>query len=169
VTEFTHIVMLVEMRRRPVRRRIEATPAELPGLAQRLEVRAISRLTADLTVAKRRGTISITGSYEAVLDQDCVVTLEPFTTVLQGEIDEVFAESSDDANNPEIAVDLDTPEPLLGEELDLADLVVQCLALEIDSHPRSPGADIASLGAPAGEADDPTHPFAALRNLQRNA
>ncbi|MCA8927716.1 MAG: DUF177 domain-containing protein [Alphaproteobacteria bacterium] len=167
--EFSRPVALADVDRHPVRKRIEASPSERAALAKRLGVSALGRLTADLTVAKRRGAIHVTGSFAAVMDQVCVVTLDPFTTALEGEVDEDFSEQADAADDLEIDIDLETPEPLTEDALDLGELVVQCLALEIDPHPRAPGADLTQLEAPAEAPDEPVHPFAALRKWQSNS
>jgi hypothetical protein len=68
-----------------------------------------------------------------------------------------------------VDIDPDTPEPLMGDSLDIGEVVAQCLALEIDPHPRAPGADLADLEAPAEPEHDPAHPFAALRKLHGNS
>lgn len=166
MSELQRAISLAEIDRHAVRRRIEATPEEERALARRLGVEALSGLKAEIVAVKRRGAIFVTGSFEAQIRQVCVVTLDPFTTILYGEIDEEFAESDDGGEPAELDIDIETPEPLVGDVLDAGELVVQCLALEVDPHPRAPGADLASLDAPEPDAADPAHPFAALGKLQ---
>ena len=169
MTEFSRPIPLAEIDRRPITRRIEAVPAEESALARRMGVEGLAGLMAEVTVAKRRGVVSVTGLFEVQISQTCVVTLEPFSTVLRGEIDESYAEVEDDDEAGEVEIDIETPEPLAGDFLDIGELVVQCAALEIDPHPRAPEADLASLEAPAPEMIDPAGPFAALGKLRRNS
>ncbi len=169
MTEFSRPIPLAEIDRRPVTRRIEALPAEESALAARLGVEMLSGLKAEVTVAKRRGVVSVTGLFEVRLCQACVVTLEPFTAILQGEIDETYTEVDDMDEAGEVEIDIETPEPLAGDILDVGEVVVQCLALEIDPHPRAPEADLASLEAPELDAIDPAGPFAALGKLRGNS
>jgi len=169
VIEFSRPVPLADVDRRPVQRQIEAEPAERALLAKRLGLAALQSLTADFTAVKRRGTIIVTGRFDAAVEQVCIVTLEPFAAQVSGEIDEVYSESEDGGDNGEVDIDPDTPEPLMGDSLDIGEVVAQCLALEIDPHPRAPGADLADLEAPAEPEHDPAHPFAALRKLHGNS
>jgi uncharacterized metal-binding protein YceD (DUF177 family) len=147
--------------------RIIISPDEAPLVAERLGVEEVRSLSADLTVAKRRGAVIVGGTFVADVVQICVVSLEPFAHKVSGAIDEVFMEPDDDAPTDEVAIDLDTPEPLEADLLDLGELVVQNLALEIEPHPRAPNADLGDLEAPQDDGIDPTHPFAGLAKLQR--
>ena len=169
MSELQRPIPLADINRHAVTRRIEATPAEEASLAKRLNVEALSGLKADLTAVKRHGVILVSGTFEAQVRLVCVVTLEPFDTVLAGEIEEEFVESDHREEPTELDIDLDTPEPLSGDTLDVGELVAQCLALEIDPHPRAPQADLSELEAPEPDGVDPAHPFAELRKLQGKA
>ena len=166
LVEFSRPIPLAEITRHQRQYRIAVTEQEAPQVAARLGVDELRSLTADLVVAKRRGVIEVGGQFTAEVVQLCVVSLEPFAAVVTGDIDEVFAETDADRNLDEVAVDLDTPEPVDGDELDLGELVVQCLSLEIDPHPRAPDANIEDLDAPTDGRIDPSHPFAGLAKLQ---
>jgi uncharacterized metal-binding protein YceD (DUF177 family) len=165
--EFSRPIPIAEISRNQRHYRIAVAPDEAAFVAARLGVSQLRSLSADLTVAKRRGAVEVEGHFDAEVVQVCVVSLEPFTAKISGDVDEVFSEPDEQQLSAEIAVDLDTPEPLDGDNLDLGELVVQCLALEIDPHPRAPDATLDDLEAPEDEGLDPTHPFAGLAKLRQ--
>jgi uncharacterized metal-binding protein YceD (DUF177 family) len=167
MTEFSHPIPVADIGRNVRHHRIAMTVAEAAHVAKRLGVDEVRSLSAALTVAKRRGAVIVAGTFAAEIVQVCVVSLEPFVNPLAGEIDEIYKEPDDKAPAGEVAIDMDTPEPLEGDTLDLGELVVQYLALEIDSHPRAPNADLNDLEAPTVDGVDPTHPFAGLAKLQQ--
>lgn len=167
MTEFPQPIPVADIGRAERHHRIVMPTEIAPLVAVRLGVPAVHSLTAQLTVAKRRGLIVVKGTFSAEIVQNCVVTLEPFVNPVSGEIDEIYQEPDDAALTGEVAIDLETPEPLEGDQLDLGELVVQYLALEIDPHPRAPEADLDDLEAPGASEIDPTHPFAGLAKLQQ--
>ncbi len=159
---------------------LKATADECDGLRTRFGIDALHHLSATLNL-KRNGSgkrlkVRIDGQLKAEIVQTCVVTLEPFTSQVDIEFDTVFdASASEEDENLELDVDLqddDPPEPLVGGTIDLGELVAQSLSLEIDPHPRKPGAkpDLTTVeklnqGNQAGDGDS-THPFAALQKLK---
>tara|TARA_R110002074_G_scaffold19326_4_gene61579 strand:- start:639 stop:1148 length:510 start_codon:yes stop_codon:yes gene_type:complete len=167
VTEFSRPISLADIDRHRTTHRIDATADEARALAERLGVVAVHNLRAELIVAKRRGAVTVFGTFQTEIEQVCVVTIDPFTTQVSGDIDEVYREIAESEPQAEVEVDLETPEPLEGDTVDLGELVVQHLALVIDPHPRAPGADLADLDAPEEEGDDLSHPFASLAKLQQ--
>jgi uncharacterized metal-binding protein YceD (DUF177 family) len=146
-------------------RRLElgADAAERAALAARFGLVGIDRLTARFELRRVEGDlIRVTGRVEAEVVQTCVVSLEPFPAAVRGEIDELFGEgieagAADEWLDPEAD---DQPEPVENGAIDLGELAAQHLSLELDPHPRKPGA---TLGRPLIE-DEPSGPFDALRD-----
>jgi uncharacterized metal-binding protein YceD (DUF177 family) len=111
----------------------------------------------------------VTGHFDAVVEQVCGVSLDPFEQPLSGEVF-VQAVPAGSPNAPshhgdELELDPDSADPpdvLDGDAIDLAALVVEHLALEIDPFPRKPGAEF-DYQPP----EDETSPFAALKKLQQ--
>src|SRR3546814_5771242 len=65
----------------------EASPAERAAVARRLELLAVDRLAAELTVTNVGGRLfRVEGPWEAAVQQACVVTLEPVPGELTGRI-----------------------------------------------------------------------------------
>jgi uncharacterized metal-binding protein YceD (DUF177 family) len=105
----------------------------------------------------------------ATVVQDCVVTLEPVTTRIDEAVTRRYL--ADMAPPPpgesEMPED-DTAEPLPAA-LDLAEVMVEALALALPPFPRVEGvppaeAEAAPPGAAALEEDAPRRPFAGLRD-----
>lgn len=168
MSEFPRPISITDIDRRPRTHTIEPTAEEIPALAKRLGVSRLTNISASLTVTRKRGAVRVEGQVTADVEQLCVVTLEPLQSKVSEPIEETYMEVREDEHAVEIDVDPDSPEPLEGDELDIGELAAQYLALAIDPHPRAPGADLAALEVPEESKIDPTHPFAALRNLQRD-
>lgn len=165
---WTTPLKLRELGRGPVRVRLEPDEAERAKIAETLKLEGLPSLTADLTVRPWLDGAEIKGRFEAVVEQICSVSLDPFGQPLCGEID-VRAVPAGSPNAPaetagEAELDPAAPDPpdvLASEAIDLAAYVVEHLALEIDPFPRKPGAEF-HYDAPAEE----TSPFAVLQKLK---
>ena len=159
---------LYELGRDPLQVRLAPDAAERSKAAHDLGLESLPALTADLTVRPWLDGAEITGRFEAVVEQLCSVSLEPFEQPLSGAI-EVRVVPAGSPNGPlgqggEVEYDPDASDPpdvQPGQDGDLAALVVEQLALEIDPFPRKPGAEF-DFAAP--ELTD--SPFAALRKLK---
>lgn len=160
---------LAELDRGPVTLRLEPDVETRAAIAKRLGLKGLPALTADLAVRPWLDGAEITGRLRATVEQVCSVTVEPFEQDLQGDIDlRVVPAGSENAPadeaSGEVDLDLDAPDPpdvLEGEEIDLAEYVVEHLALEIDPFPRKPGAEFDYTPETPEES-----PFAVLRRLK---
>lgn len=155
---------------------IAATPEQLPSLAAALKIPAIASFTARVHVRPfGREGLGITGTVMADITQTCVVTLDPFDSHVEADIDleltpphderhqrrypqEDTGEEDDGAGR---GADLDAPDPLIDGAVDIAAVAVEFLALSLDLHPRKPGAEFAGHEEDAG----PASPFAGLGRM----
>jgi len=161
-------VRLHEVARGAVRVRLEPDPDQRAAIARSLGLVSLPALSADLTLKPWMDGVEITGRFRAVVEQVCAVSLDNFEHPLEGEIGlRAVPAGSPQAEAPdggEVDYDPDAPDPpdvLQGDTLDLADYVVEHLALEIDPFARKPGA--AFDYAPP---DEPDSPFAVLGKLK---
>lgn len=159
---------LHEVGRGAVRLKLEPDEAERAAIAKRLGLRSLPSLTADVTVKPWLDGAELTGRFEAVVEQVCGVTLDPFEQPVSGSIDArvVPAGSPNAATGEGGEMELDPegddpPDVLAGDAVDVAAYVVEHLALEIDPFPRKPGATFDYEPPEAEES-----PFAALKKLQ---
>lgn len=160
-------VKLHELGRGPVRLTLEPDAAERAAVAKRLGLRSLPSLSARVTVKPWLDGAEITGRFEAVVEQVCGVTLDPFEQPLQGQIDVRVVPAgsphaaSSDGGELELDPDApDAPDVLEADAVDVAGYVVEHLALELDPFPRKPGATF-DYQLPEEE----TSPFAALKKL----
>jgi uncharacterized metal-binding protein YceD (DUF177 family) len=125
------------------------------------------------------GGARLSGRLKARLTQTCVVSLRP----VAAEIDEEFARTflavgriepieperrGGRKARAELVVDLDEepPEPLHGEAIDLAAVMLEEFALALDPYPRHSGA-ILKGATKAGDRRQDDSPFAVLRSARR--
>jgi uncharacterized metal-binding protein YceD (DUF177 family) len=160
---------------------VQPGPADLKAIAKTYELDAIEDLTARLTLKPyRKAGLRVVGLLTANITQTCVVSLEPFDSHLEIEIDRTFEPQSSrprkirDLNEDgEIEIDLeslDPPDVILDGVLDLGALICEELALTLDPFPRKPGVEFE--GGEEDEAPEPVEPeakpspFAALKALK---
>lgn len=134
------------------------------AIAARLGVPSVDALSGVITITPTAEGAFIEGAIDAVLGRQCVVTLEPIEERIAERFSIRFARGSE--LEPEIELDLDEDwtEPLTGDMLDVADILVQQIALAMDPYPRKPGAEAPASLRPSAEE---VSPFAALKTLKR--
>ncbi len=147
------------------------TAEDRKAVAQHLGIVGIKKLrfAGELTPQGRKDW-TLTATLGATVVQDCVVTLDPVTT----RIDEVLHRSyvadmpEIDATEIEMPED-DTVEPL-PETLDIAQVMIEALALALPLYPRVADAALAQavFTEPGQEAmtNDDAKPFAGLGALR---
>ena len=161
------VVKLHELGRGPVRLSLEADADQRAAIAKRLGLKSLPSLKADVTVKPWLDGAELTGRFDAVVEQVCGVSLDPFEQSLEGEIEvrvvpagsphAATSEGGDLELDPDAS---DAPDVLESDAIDVSGYVVEHLALEIDPFPRKPGATF-DYEPPEEE----TSPFAALKKL----
>ena len=150
-------------------------------LAAELGVLAVANLRAEVQINKwQRDGIRLGGPLKALVTQTCVITLEPFETKIETEIDALFvpetsriAKRYQQGESSEILIDPesdDAPETFVPPDLDIGGAVQEFLALAIDPYPRSPAAEQMSADTEpvAGETEDKANPFSVLAQLKNH-
>ena len=152
---------------------IVANAQERKKLTARFGLLDISKLEASLNIDPERGRmLAVTGTFNADVVQECVVTLEPLPSHISGSIDVLFAPPAmldKGAGPPHFdSGEEDVPEPIVNGVIDLGELVAQHLAVALDPYPRKQG-----VGLPSGElkvesaAPKPVNPFATLVEFKK--
>ena len=158
---------LSELAHGPVERTLEPDEGTRERIARNLALDALPSLRAEVRAAPWLDGVRLSGRWSAEVVQTCGVSLEPFSTQLEGEFEVKAApQGSPAVANPdrEMALDLeadDPPDVLEGERVDLAAYVVEHLALEVDPYPRKPGA---AFEPPPAERE--ASPFDVLKALK---
>jgi uncharacterized metal-binding protein YceD (DUF177 family) len=155
---------------RGLQRRLEADAPTRARIARALDLQALDRLEAEVSVAPAVEGFEARGTLHAELTQTCGVTLEPLPAELRTDFALRFVEAGEaETIEPahEVVVTLeddDPPDVIEDGVVDLGAYVVEHLALALDPFPRKPGA---VFEAPAQEAEP--SPFAALARLKPEA
>ena len=153
--------------------RIEADPRQRAELAKQHGLVSVGRYRAELLVTswKRHG-VKVSGTVEADIVQECVVTLEPIESSISAEVSGLFLPEDSKLGREgfhaggEILLDADgpdAPETFSGETIDVGALAEEFFELAINPYPRKQGADIETI-----EDEDRTDsPFAGLAALKK--
>jgi len=111
----------------------------LAALAKRLDVLAVKALSGEARIARSGPLVKVAGAVRAELERRCVVSLEPVAETVEDVFETVLTTEPEDGS-VEDEIDLDAPEPIDGDAIDVGDLFVQYVALAMDPYPRKPGA-----------------------------
>ncbi len=153
--------------------RFAAMEEECAALKDRFGVNAFLSLEVELSVQPwKKGACRVRGKARAAMTRTCVVTLDQFDTTLEVRLDRLFAERASvrmDGKEIVVSVDDDDIGQIVDGEIEVGELAVEELLLELDPHPRKPGAEFKPEAAnDAGDAGEPArnNPFAALKALK---
>lgn len=167
---WSRLVSLQDASRGPVRLTLKADDAERKAVARELDLPAVANLEGEATVTTWLDGLQVDATWRGRATQTCGVSLEPFDVDLSGafQVRAVPADSpAAEQGEPEMEIDLMTPDPpdiLQDDSVDVAALLVEHLALELDPFPRKPGA---TFEPP--ELENAASPFAVLARLPSRA
>ena len=162
---------------------VTVTPDEaaLKAIAAAYDLDALHELSADFTLKPyRKAGVRVVGPVRAFIRQICVVSLEPFDSRIEVDVDRTFEPQSSkprrirDLNDDgEIEIDLeslDPPDVILDGVLDLGAVICEELALTLDPFPRKDGVAFeggdGEIEEEEPEAPEKPSPFAALEALK---
>lgn len=176
--EFSRIVKIDEVTEKKTSIDVEATAEECAALAERFELIGIEKLNAALTIlVAGNDEVTVRGTMHAEITQRCVVTLEPVSDVIDDQIEVLYSPhvSEDDLpsspedleglDEDELMALLDQPEPLVGGQIDVGEVVSQFLAVSMDPYPRKSGAEIPQT-VKEDDAEEKPNPFTKLAGLK---
>lgn len=162
--KFAAIVRLADLDADGTSKRLDATADQLEGIAGRLGVERVSAFAGEATVRLTPEGASVSGHVRAALVRSCVVTLEPVEEIVEDQFELRFARGAPEGDI-ELSLDEDWPDLLEGDAIDVAEILVEQVALAMNPYPRKPGAAYVH-----GQSDgiEEVSPFAVLRNLKKN-
>ncbi|QRM27499.1 DUF177 domain-containing protein [Microvirga sp. VF16] len=142
---------------------VEATAEECAALARDFGLPGIQALSGDYQLKASAKGIHVMGVVKASITQVCVMTLDPFDSMIEEEVEVDFAEPSGMPAEPPTDInEYEPPDEIVNSQIDLGALTAEFLALGLDPYPRKPGVDF-SYTDPSDEKDTP---FAALNKLK---
>jgi len=157
---------------------ISTTESERAALAKRFGFLGLPDFSARVTVDRRPGgQVVVEGLLKGRILQACILSLDPVTQELDDAFRLVFAEEVTEERDPESGEALlnaqgDAPEPLVGNMLDVGEIVAEQLSLTADPYPRRPGIKLEDVlpkpkgGARRAAPEPRRHPFAGLAALK---
>lgn len=156
---------------------LEAGPRERTAIAARLGLLGLDRFEAEIGLEPWQGAGAVlSGRLIADAVQSCVVTLEPVPAHLTVSLEARFHPESRgrETAEEEILSDPEAPDPPEPWPprgiLDLGELLIQHLAVALDSYPRKAGVRFVQPGAGAAEgaAESPFAKLTALKTPRRS-
>ena len=142
---------------------VEATAEECAALAADFGLPGIRRLSGDYRLTNSAKGVHVTGLVKASITQICVVTLEPFDSDVEEEVEVDFAEPAGVPAEPPTDInEYEPPDEIVNGQVDLGALTSEFLVLGLDPYPRKPGVDFEYRDP----ADGKDSPFAALGKLK---
>lgn len=151
--------------------KLTATDEERERLARRFDLPDVERMVAEFKVTRGASGIPIRviGHVEARVTQNCVVSLEAFTSEVGDDFEVEFVPGDDAAAAEDFAAEGVDAEPLNGDEIDLGELAAQQLAVALDPYPRKPGAEQPewAKGRENKEESGTDNPFSVLSELRK--
>ncbi len=167
-----HVIRLSDLsERRDTEVTLDPTPEERSAVAAELGILAVRKLrfAVRLTPESRHGW-KLDAMLGATVVQECVATLAPVTTRIDEGITRRYLADWSEPEGTEVEMPDDDTIEALPTTLDLAQVMIEALALALPDYPRAPDAKPAdiSVAAPGAEPirDEEVKPFAGLAGLR---
>ncbi|MBD8663566.1 DUF177 domain-containing protein [Rhizobium sp. CFBP 8752] len=176
---FSYPVKVGNISANPVTVTVEADENELKGLAVLWDVVSVNSLKAEIYIARwKKDGVRLKGHVKAAVTQACVVTLDPVSSTISEDFDQVFVPEGSKlarvvtAESAEMVVDPDgpdLPEMFVGDTIDAGEVVAEFVALAIDPYPRRPGIDFKDhIESDPNDPATKPNPFAALKDWKKD-
>jgi uncharacterized metal-binding protein YceD (DUF177 family) len=157
---------------------ISASDSERSALAKRFGFLGLPAFAAWVTLDRRPGgQVVVEGRLRGKIIQACILTLDPVNQDLDEAFRLVFKQGLTEEKDPEsgealVSAQVDAPEPLPGNLLDIGEIVAEQLSLAADPYPRKHGVKLEDV-LPKPHKDGRhvphearRHPFAGLAALR---
>jgi len=177
-SEIERIVDLDRMGASGAALEISASDSERASLAKRFGFLGLPAFSARVTVDRRPGgQVVVEGRLRGKVVQACILSLDPVTQELDEAFRIVFKQDLAEERDPEsgeavLNAQIDAPEPLPGNLLDIGEIVAEQLSLAAEPYPRRLGVKLEDVlpkprpGGRPGRNEQRRHPFAGLAALR---
>ena len=190
MNEFPYTIQVDKIKSDAQTFEFEASEEQCQALAQRYGILGIKSLKVQIDVKRQNAVVILAkGQFEAIVIQECVVSLDPVETLLKEDVEGFFTDRDDtvsfakikhkhiqENHDPETSFldEEDDPEKVIDGQIDLGELVAQHLSLSLPAYPRKEGVvyDKGDENVSSGEGDTKDkkrhNPFAALEALKKD-
>jgi len=154
---------------------ISPSDGERAALAKRFGFLGLPSFSARVSVDRRPGgQVVVEGRLRGKIVQACILSLDPVTQELDEAFRIVFKQGLAEERDPEsgealVSAQVDAPEPLPGNLLDVGEIVAEQLSLAANPYPRRHGVrleDVLPKPRKEGRKELRRHPFAGLAALR---
>lgn len=173
---FSYQVNVGHISANPVRVTLEADEKERVAMAERWGVLRVNSVRAELELNRwKRDGVRVKGHVKAVLEQNCVATMEPVAEKIDEPVEALFVPEGsklariDTDENGEMIISAegpDVPETFTGNTIDVGMVCEEFIVLAIDPYPRKEGAVVELVGN-ASPQDVVPSPFAELERWKK--
>lgn len=153
--------------------KLNPTAEECKAIAKILQVESVSNLVAEIKLQydKKTTFVHIEGFVSADMEQISVISLEKFSKHYETSFSEIYTTDTnyEKKRNREEELDWqeDIPEVVYNNCLDLADVVIEQLALIMDYNPRKDGEQFKFISEFDEETTNKQNPFAVLQKIAK--
>ncbi len=157
---------------RPTEFDLKPSADELTAMAEELAVSGLRKVRFVGTIhAHGKSDWELTGKLGATVVQPCVVTLDAVTSRIEEHIERRYLSQMPElGEDEEVEMPEDENAEPLGNQIDVAAVLLEALALNIPQFPRSEGAELQqAVFTEAGKkamTDEDARPFAGLAALR---
>lgn len=177
---FSRQVKVSEIPEHGLELQISASARECMALAEDFGLVGVAKLEAAFLIGKRSGGgFNAKGTLNALVSETCVISLEPFQSAIEAEIDLDFIDEAKLLPDRRQAVEVkagpllgavlaeesDPPEPIINGKIDLGAIAAEFLALNLNPYPKKPGVQFEDLTL-ADPEPEKISPFDILRKLK---
>jgi hypothetical protein len=182
--EWSFLIDADKVSHAPLKIMIQPNPEERKLLSQRLGLKSLDSLKADIVFSLQSGKIHADGVFEAQVKQVCVVSGKPINSTLKESFEAWFSDRDRTVSLAKIRKEKEVekgkvempimeesedPEPIIDGKIDAGELVAQYLSLAIDPFPHAEGVAYEhgdDVEKPKKQRLD--NPFAALKDWKAN-
>ncbi len=170
---FTYPIHLDDLSATEKKYKINANKEQCKEVAEILQVEDVHSLKAEIRLQynKKSGIADVSGHVEAEMAQMSVISLEKFDKSYQSDFSETYTTQENEKVSEGREVELDwredAPEPVKGGVLDLADVVIEQLALVMDYNPRQEGEVFEFVSEFDEETTKAQNPFSVLQKIAK--
>ncbi len=137
---FYHPIIVDELRGAEKKFNIKTSDKQNQYLAEVLKVLAVKELVATIYLRQNKNYINLDGEIKTTLELESVISLEPFDKVYEVSFEMIYDKSLNYQKQRELENEgKDAPDIIMGGKIDLADVIIEQIALNLDEYPKKDG------------------------------
>lgn len=162
---YQKLVRIEDIASRPKSYKVVFPDNAFGKVAERLETVAVKSLEATFEISRSGPVIFVEGHVKSELVRTCVSSLEPMDETIDDDFSFELEQVDEMPDlSGEVEIDIEAPDPITGDTIDLAEQAIQQVSLAMEPFPRKEGAEPVK-----DEAEQPSlSPFAALKSLKQD-